>query len=343
MKYPKPLRQGSKIAITAFSSGVIPHYHGRLDQAIQNLNNLGYEVIEGKCLRQDEKHVSAPRSERAAELMRFLLDDSIDAIAPPWGGEFAIELLPLLDFEAIKRAKPKWVFGFSDVSTITVAITTKCGWATTHCANLMDMIPSETDSLTRNSLNCMQTHAGESVIQHSSKKYQEAYIGFDTQIDCTLNKTEVTQWKPLKNTGTPISLEGRLVGGCLDTVSHLAGTEYFNLHDLSGYHPDDGIIFYFENAELSPAGLVRTLNSLKLRGWFEAVNGILIGRNSGVDCDKAGLTYLEALSSVLQDYSFPIILDADIGHKQPNMALINGSYAKITVANGNGTVEQLFV
>ena len=49
---------------------------------------------------------------------------------PPMGGELAMEILPLLDFGAIKNAKPKWLVGYSDVSTIACALTAKCNWAT---------------------------------------------------------------------------------------------------------------------------------------------------------------------------------------------------------------------
>jgi muramoyltetrapeptide carboxypeptidase len=37
MKYPRPLTKGSRIAITAFSSGVPEPCHKRLDIAVANL------------------------------------------------------------------------------------------------------------------------------------------------------------------------------------------------------------------------------------------------------------------------------------------------------------------
>jgi len=107
VKYPTPLKIGSKIAITAFSSGVTDNCHQRLNIVIDNLKNLGFKVVEGQCLREDIKHVSASKNKRAQELMDFLCDDSIDAIMPPWGGELAMDILPLLDYEHLKSVKPK--------------------------------------------------------------------------------------------------------------------------------------------------------------------------------------------------------------------------------------------
>ena len=128
MKYPSPLKKGSKIAVTAFSSGVAVSCHQRLDIVLANLKDLGFEVIEGQCLREDIKHVSASKQLRAQELTEFLCDDTIDAIMPPWGGELAMDILPLLDYEQLKSVKPKWIMGFSDVSTVLAALTTKLGW-----------------------------------------------------------------------------------------------------------------------------------------------------------------------------------------------------------------------
>jgi hypothetical protein len=45
-----------------------------------------------------------PAAERAA-LMAMLTDPAIRAVVPPWGGETAIDLLPLLDWEAITRRR----------------------------------------------------------------------------------------------------------------------------------------------------------------------------------------------------------------------------------------------
>jgi muramoyltetrapeptide carboxypeptidase len=140
MKYPSPLIKGSKIAITAFSSGVPEELHQRLDIVISNLKKSGFDVVEGNCLRENIKHVSSSSELRAQELMKFLCDETISAIAPPWGGEFAMDILPLLDYERLKTVKPKWIFGYSDVSTIAVALMTKLGWSTVHCSNLMELL-----------------------------------------------------------------------------------------------------------------------------------------------------------------------------------------------------------
>lgn len=339
MKYPEPLQKGDKIAVTAFSSGVPSGCHQRLDLILEHLQSLGFSVIEGHCLRENEKHVSAPASVRAEELMKFLSDDSISAVAPPWGGEFAMDILPFLDFEKLKQVKPKWVFGFSDVSTISSVLTTQLGWSTLHSSNLMELNPRETDELTSNTLNVMTARAGAEITQYSSDFYQVVGDSFETNPDCCLRKTERTRWKAVGGV-EELSFSGRLIGGCFDTMVHLIGTQYLDLVRFKQSYPDEGLILYLENAEMPPTVLKRALQGLKYKGVFEQVNGLMFGRNAVLDnCGKA-LTSNEAFLSVAEDLNIPVLYDVDIGHLPPNLALLNGAYADVYFVNGKGKIVQ---
>ncbi len=68
----------------------------------------------------------------------MLADPDIACVVPPWGGETAIDLVDLLDWEVLAAAEPTWLVGFSDLSTVLVPITTRLGWATIHGDNLAD-------------------------------------------------------------------------------------------------------------------------------------------------------------------------------------------------------------
>src|SRR5699024_3728764 len=87
------------VGITSPSSGASGPLQARLDVAIEVVRGHGYEVDVGDCMN-GSSHVSAPVPERAAELQRMLLDPAIRAVVPPWGGETAIDLIPLLDWDA---------------------------------------------------------------------------------------------------------------------------------------------------------------------------------------------------------------------------------------------------
>ena len=134
--YPRPLRPGDTIAVTASSAPVRPEHEGRLDFVIGWLRDRGYRVVEGECLR-GEGVVSAPAQDRADEFNAFVRDPSVRAVVPPWGGETAIDIVDLLDADAL-AADPTWVVGWSDISTLLLPLTLRSGVATLHGQNLMD-------------------------------------------------------------------------------------------------------------------------------------------------------------------------------------------------------------
>jgi muramoyltetrapeptide carboxypeptidase LdcA involved in peptidoglycan recycling len=326
IQYPKALSLGDSIAICAFSSGVDKAYHKRLDVVLEGLSAKGFNVVEGDCLRQ--QHNSA--KERAAELMQFLTDDSIAAIMPPWGGDLTMEILPLLDFSAISNAKPKWLVGFSDISTFACALTTRCGWATLHAANLMQIHPDDKDPHLAALFTAMGLEEKASFKQLAAPFYQQDQIDYATKPDAKFNYTAESQWRCINyKDKRQIEVSGRLIGGCIDTLGLLLPSNYYALHEFKKQYAPEGLILYLENAELSPMALARCLLSLKLNDVFTDVNAVIFGRSPAINNDCYFDEY-QAIELAFQGNLFPVLTDADIGHVAPNLALINGAFATIT-------------
>lgn len=329
LQYPAELKPGSTIAVTAPSSGVEAHLHPRLDAALQHLRSQGFRIQEGRYLRQTIKSASAPKEERAQEFMDFWLDEAVDAIIPPWGGVFAMEVLPLLDWKALASTKPKWVHGYSDISTLTFALSTRLGIATAHGTCLMEMLPSQTDRLTVNCLRPLALRDGESLRQDSGEYFQ---TGPAPEWDAPFQKSGRVVWKTLEN--KPVRMKGRLIGGCLDTLSTLVGTPFV---DAARLKSKDGIIFYLENSDFGPADQYRYLWMMKQAGWFEHVNGFLLGRSGTKDeSNPRYFRYQNLIEDFFGSLGVPLIYDCDIGHQQPNMTLINGALAE-AYADGQGS------
>ncbi|MDR0647903.1 MAG: LD-carboxypeptidase [Synergistaceae bacterium] len=140
MKYPKLLQKGDAIGVCAPSAGVADEVMGRrLDNAVANVEALGYRVIETASVRCDSKCVSADSATRAAEFMALYENPVVAAIIPPWGGEFLMDILPLLDFEKLAALPAKWVCGYSDVTSLLFPLTVLSGVAAVHGSNFMNM------------------------------------------------------------------------------------------------------------------------------------------------------------------------------------------------------------
>jgi muramoyltetrapeptide carboxypeptidase LdcA involved in peptidoglycan recycling len=341
--FPPPLRAGSRIVVTAPSSGVEPPLHPRLALCLANLRAQGFVVEEGRCLRTEAKSASAPADERAAELMHTLLRDDVHAVVPPWGGELAIELLGRLDWAALAQAKPKWVLGYSDTSTWMLPLTLRLGWATAHGPCLMDLVAGQRDALSAGVLPALGTATGGSFTQWQSSHWQKQWTDFAQVPDCTYALTEPTRWWALH--GEPeVAFSGRLIGGCIDTLMHTAGTAHGDLAAFAHRHQGDGVVLYVENSGLSPTDWVRALHRLRWAGWLDGLAGVLIGRSAGRDTTGATeLRWADALASTLGALTCPVLADVDIGHVPPQLLLINGARASVrwSAAEGGSITQTL--
>lgn len=340
-RIPRRLAPGDLIAVTAPSSGVPQHLHTRLEHAINNLKKRGFRVREGECLRSQHKNKSACKVSRAKELMACLTDPDVQAVIPPWGGDLAIELLELMDFELLRKTDPKWFVGFSDLSTLHLPLVTLSGWATLHGPNLMDLGASNPDSTTKAVWDILEAEKRQIIEQCSSEAYQNKENQWGTSGDAPFNLTQRTVWKNLNGVASSVRFKGRMIGGCLEIISRLAGTPFGDIQTFKERYKDEGVILYFENVEMGPCEMTRALFSLRLQGWFNNLNGILIGRSAAPDADDTTKhNYVDALTASLSDLPVTVLYDVDIGHVPPQVSILNGVHATVNFADGRGSITQ---
>ena len=333
MRYPRPLRPGDRIGVTAPSSGIRPSHRPRLDAAVRSLADRGYDVVLGSCLGADGV-VSAPKEQRAAELSAMLADPSIRAVVPPWGGELAIDLLDQLDWNLLSSADPTWLVGFSDLTTLMVPITLELGWATLHGSNLMDTPYLPPEGL----LHWTALASGPGpFVQRSPGRYRSTgwddYVARPHVYQLTLDSPG--SWRVL---GDPaVDVTGRLIGGCLETLGPVAATPYGDVQSFGRSVPE-GLIVYLEACEDGAYTIARTLHSLRYAGWFENARAVLIGRTSAPDA--ADLTQTGAVVDALGDLDIPIVLDVECGHVAPFLPLVNGAVARVVVDGERREITQ---
>ncbi|MFC4159858.1 S66 family peptidase [Chitinimonas lacunae] len=338
LRFPRPLVVGDLIAITAPSAGVAPALHPRLDLAIAALQGRGYRVVEGNCLRASHQHASSGKAAQAAELMSFLQDPSVAAVMPPWGGERAIELLPLLDFSALAAIEPKWFVGFSDLSTLQLPLACLSGWASLHGPNLMELGATTLDQTTAALWQVLETPPVNTVVQSPARLHRKQRADWASEPAANLLLTEPTRTWRLDGNSSPLELHGRLIGGCLDTIARLAGTRYGDVPAFVASSVD-GTLLFLENCEMAPCELLRTLSSLRLHGWFDGLAGVLIGRSAAPDVVSGeGLGYIDALRAILNELPCPVLCGLDIGHIPPQWSLVQGALAQVVFDGEQATL-----
>jgi len=335
MKYPRLLQKGDTIGICAPSSGpsgdMLPK---RLDNAISNIKALGYNVIETASVRSDIKCVSADGATRVVEFMSLYENPDVAAILPPWGGEFLMDILPLLDFEKLASLPAKWVCGYSDVTTLTFPLTLLCDIATIHGSNLMNMGFARIHDADLRAFDAMSSPTTE----QKSWDTWGSYTSWDDLTQEVYKLDKPSTWKSLQEDAYA-SFAGRMIGGCMDTLCKLLGTHFAPVDAFLERYKHEGFVWTLESCEMTAPDIYRTFWQMRESGWFEYCNGILIGRPDGYK-DKRDFTLIDALKQGLDSLNVPVIYDADIGHIPPQMQIINGSIGKVEFADGKATIWQ---
>ena len=333
MIYPKFLKKENCVGVPAPSSGAYNDlYINRYDNAKKKLIQKGYKVILSKNINKSDKCRSASEKERAEELNEMIESKDIDFIICAAGGEFLVEILPYVNFEKLVE-NPKFIQGFSDPTGILFPITTKYDIATIYGSNFGDYGAEIDDKSIIDNLHII---SGD-IISQSNYEMYENERGFRCSGLEGYNFTTKVEWKTLDENA--VSIKGRIIGGCLDIISEIAGTKYDGTIDFCEKYKKDGIIWYFDNCELSMEELIRTLWKLNELDYFKYVKGFIFGRN-GAENTCLGYTMKEALEdSVISKKNVPIIYDADISHKGPCLTIINGAVATINSKDGNGNIQ----
>ncbi len=338
MIYPKNLEKGFKIGVTAPSAGFIEEIDLiRLESGIKHFEQLNYPVLVTDNVRKHQKGRSSDGVTRARELEQLFLDPEIGAIIVASGGDYLVEMLSHIDLEQIKR-NPKWIQGYSDTTGILFTITTNLDIVTLYANNFGSFGMETWHSSLLDNLKILEGHDIE---QNSFKQFQNGfkkkitgYEGFELEEEVNWVNLYPKGW----DSNGELILQGRALGGCLDVLLNLVGTRFDKTRDYIRRYQKDKIVWFLESFDLGSEALVRGLWQLKEAGWFEHAAGFIFGRPAMYHSDT-DTAYAEAVQDVLGELQLPIILDADIGHKPPQVTMMNGALVQINSHQGKGKIS----
>lgn len=340
-EFPPALRPGDLIGITSPSAGVKESLRPRMEFAYRNLQRLGYRYREGKCLWGRRLTSASPRA-RARELTDMLLDDRYAAVFPPNGGEILIDILPHVDFAELASAAPKWVLGYSDMSAFMLPYTLLTHHASLNGTNLWESPINPTDPHLAYWNDVVRLSPGETFRQRCATRYQPHDSDWDKLPHTRhFDRTAPVRWKCLgheQDRDYRVEVSGRLVGGTLDVIGPLVGSEYGDVAGLGRAVAPEKLLVYLDSCDYITAQYCRALHQLRFAGWFDNAAAVLIGRTgakSVEDLDQRG-----ALRDALDGLGIPVLYDLDIGHLPPQLLLVNGAAAQVRFQAGSGSVRQ---
>ncbi|HUG86904.1 MAG TPA: hypothetical protein VMM13_20205, partial [Euzebya sp.] len=127
--------------------------------------------------------------------------------------------------------------GYSDIATLLLPLTTMTGIATLHGQNLMDT-PYQVPAPLTSWLDVVTRERRATVVQGAAPVHGGPgvvdYAGGPTVREYVLDQPGA--WRPLDLQAGPVRASGRLIGGCIETVSILAGTPYGDLSAFAAAH-----------------------------------------------------------------------------------------------------------
>ena len=328
MIIPAFLGKGDTVGVTAPSAGVSEFTDTvRFANAARNLSRRGYGVRFTPDVFTDEGGRSAPAEQRARELESLFLDTGVKAVFSAKGGDYLNEILPFIDPE-ILRENPKWFQGYSDNTDICLMLTVDCGIASSYAGQFGDYGMCPWHISVDENIRILEGSLRE---QSSYDMYESAYGERLTGTEPTVGDTPV-MWV----SDDDVRMEGMLLGGCSDKLALIPGTDR---DTVGGFcEENDGIIWYMETYETDEPSLIRSLRDMEAAGWFRGVSGFLLGRPLSFDSERS---YIDVVSKTLAHLEVPMVFDADVGHRAPRMTMLNGMGARITCADGKGTLKYL--
>ena len=338
MRYPRNLKKGDYIGVTAPSAGITNQVKLlRLDNVKNNFEKIGYKYLETENVRTDNQGRSSSAKQRAEQFMRLWKDEQVGAIISATGGDFMPEILDELDLDELKGLEPKWFQGYSDNTNLTFILPTICDIACIYGNTAKDFGMRKWHKTLNSSIEIMN---GKEIEQESLencettewKDSEDPYEEYDL-----VNKVE---WKNLKGE-KKVQFKGRSIGGCFDVVVNLMGTKYDKVKDFIEKYKQDGIVWFLEVFEMSTPQIYINLWKMKNAGYFKYCNGIIFGRPLMVRKDYE-ISYEQTLKDALSSLDIPVIYDADIGHVSPQLPIVSGGILEVECENGKGKIKNYF-
>ncbi len=322
---PRALRPGDTIGIVAPSWGGPAAFPHRLERGRRFLESLGYRVIVSPHAFGCFGYVSGTAEERADDIHQFFANPEVRGIFSAIGGDHSNHLLPFLDWDLIRR-NPKIFLGWSDTTVLAWAIHSQANLVTFMGPAVMTGLAEFPVPLTY-TVQCLQrllTVPQPYGLVEPAVEWTEELLDWGEKLDLTRPRRLQPSrgWTWLKGGRA----EGRLVGGCLQSIQHLRGTPYWP--DLT-----DAILFVETSEEVpTPPWIDAVLQDFENMGVLQRLRGLLVGRPYAYAAQQKPELRKVLLERTAR-YDFPIVTDIDFGHTDPTLTLPIGSRAVIDVPN----------
>jgi muramoyltetrapeptide carboxypeptidase len=304
---PAALRPGDTIALLA-PAGVVDKK--KVAEAVLNIEKRGYRVRVFPAAYDQRGYLAGGDTQRARDLNMAFGDPEVRMILCLRGGYGSPRILPLVDFDRIKR-NPKIFVGYSDITALLIAIRQQAGVVTFHGPMAM------ADFSGKWGLAPFSANHFWSLLE-----MPEDPRSVDAELYRNWGGTPPKKMKAPR-TLFPGVAEGKLTGGNLSTVVALMGTPY-------EIDTKDAILM-LEDVNEEPFRIDRMLCQLEMSGKLRECRGIVLG--GFTKCVAQNKRPTLTVEQVLDDYfgglGVPVLANFPAGHLPQQATLPIGSMVRL--------------
>ena len=275
MRKPRALRPGDRIAVVAPAS---PFKREEFDAGLAEIRALGFEPVYEDSVFARQGYVAGSADVRAAAFRQAWDDPSVAALVAARGGYGSVQILPLLDREAVVR-QPKAFIGYSDNTSILSWLTLQCGIVSFHGPMIEGRLARGAEGYDRETfIRCLCAPEAAGEIVH-----------------------------PQIETIAPGEAAGVLLGGTLTQLTASLGTPY-------AFDPPPGFVLFVDEVAERPFRIDRMLTQLRLSGVLARASAVVFGELPRCDEADGRPTARSMVAEVMDGFRGPVLFGLPSGH-----------------------------
>ncbi len=294
---PDYLVAGDKVAL------ISPSYFTPMENVEKTadlLRSWGLEPVVGPNVgKKVDGQYAGTVAERISDIQWALRDPSIKAIICNRGGYGTIQLIDLLTYAELK-ASPKWLVGFSDISTLH-GLLNRAGVMSIH--------------------GTMSSFLAKGGTDETSTLMRDLLMGQVPRYELPAHKENITG-----------RASGVLVGGNLCTYVP-------NLGSQADATRGKDLILFVEEVEESMHNIDRQMRILQMNGVLDRCRGIILGEFTDCGTEFTYESVEAMLHEMLAEYHIPVMCGYPGGHGDVNLPLVMGAPVTIDVRNDGATLQ----
>lgn len=337
------LKKGDKVAILSLSRGILGEEFCKhqLELGINRLKELNLVPVFMENTLKGMDFLEKNPKARAEDLVEAFKDNSIKAILCAIGGIDGIKIAPYIfenkEYMKIIKENPKIFIGYSDTTSHHL-ILNKLGIDTFYGISFLTDIAELDENMLDYTKESFFKLFSENDMKYTPSIYwQEERTDFSPNALNTKRKYHKEEKGYILLKGNS-KFNGKLIGGCLESLNELIGKERFEYskeieekyHLFPNVEEFKNTILFLETSELKikPYEFKEMLISFEKTGIFEVINGIIFGKPQD---EKYFEEYIEIIKEVIQKYDISVAYNFNFGHAYPKMIIQYGKMAYVDI------------